>query len=136
MEPVQASTTAVETSHSLNIEYFFRIIYGLLPHAAGSDYSLWLANAWSFVTAVAYGATVIFLAILVYSTMRLNQLKEEEEPRFETIEEHEAESETEHARWKHIAALIESPSESDWRQAIIEADIMLEDVLGMHGYEG
>ena len=32
--------------------------------------------------------------------------------------------------------LIESGQESDWRQAIIEADIMLDEVLDQLGYQG
>jgi hypothetical protein len=35
-----------------------------------------------------------------------------------------------------VKSLVESPSENDWRQAIIEADIMLDDVLTMRGFVG
>jgi hypothetical protein len=39
-------------------------------------------------------------------------------------------------RWKHIQDLITSYNPSDWRQAIIEADIMLEEMLDQMGYDG
>ena len=40
------------------------------------------------------------------------------------------------AEWEHVEELIRSGSESDWRQAIIEADIMLDGLLQSLGYRG
>ncbi len=39
-------------------------------------------------------------------------------------------------KWEHVTKLINSPNSSDWRLAIIEADIMLEDMLYTEGYHG
>jgi hypothetical protein len=39
-------------------------------------------------------------------------------------------------KWKYILTLIESPNESDWRVAIIEADTLLEDSLKERGLVG
>ncbi len=39
-------------------------------------------------------------------------------------------------RWIRVQSLISSTSSSDWRQAIIEADIILEEMLNRMGYEG
>jgi hypothetical protein len=39
-------------------------------------------------------------------------------------------------RWIHIQELIKSYHANDWRQAIIEADIMLEEMLDQMGYNG
>ena len=41
-----------------------------------------------------------------------------------------------HPRWEHIQSLLEGNTPSEWREAIIEADIMLDDVLAKRGYEG
>lgn len=40
------------------------------------------------------------------------------------------------ARWMHILQLLESYNQNDWRQAIIEADIILEEMLEKMGYDG
>lgn len=40
------------------------------------------------------------------------------------------------SRWDMIVALANSENESDWRRAIIEADIMLDKVLSDRGYTG
>ena len=42
----------------------------------------------------------------------------------------------ENPRWHYILTLIESPNESDWRVAIIEADTMLEEALKEKGLAG
>lgn len=42
----------------------------------------------------------------------------------------------ENERWAHVKALLASAATSDWRQAIIEADIMLEEMLRAIGYDG
>lgn len=39
-------------------------------------------------------------------------------------------------RWKHITELVESHNQNDWRQAIIEADIILGEILDKMGYQG
>jgi hypothetical protein len=39
-------------------------------------------------------------------------------------------------RWIRVQNLIQSHTASDWRQSIIEADIILEEMLGRMGYEG
>jgi hypothetical protein len=42
----------------------------------------------------------------------------------------------ENSRWMHVELLMKSHNTSDWRQAIIEADVMLEDMLDKMGYPG
>lgn len=135
------ATTSTGPVHFLNIEYFFRLIYTatfhLSPGPAGSfDYGILLSDVWTFVTGVAYIVCLGLLAVLAYTTIYMNQLKEEEHHKYETHEPKEADNETEHSRWAHIQALVESPNENDWRQAIIEADIMLDDILTMRGFAG
>lgn len=39
-------------------------------------------------------------------------------------------------RWEHVERMTESVNPSDWRQAIIEADILLEEILTKIGYDG
>jgi hypothetical protein len=39
-------------------------------------------------------------------------------------------------RWEHIKELMKSKNQSDWRQAIIEADIILDEMLRRMSYDG
>ncbi len=47
-----------------------------------------------------------------------------------------SEQNEENLKWKHIELLLKSHNSSDWRQSIIEADVMLEDMLEKMGYPG
>jgi len=89
----------------------------------------WGNTLWHIASSIAFLLTLMSLAILIYSTMRLRQIRHAEHHLYSTIEEDALETMVDHNRFKHIMTLIESAHESDWRQAIIEADIMLDDLL-------
>ena len=127
--------------HFLNVEYFFRLLYDAFhgTHTAGIGFSGLLAffsHLWLVVTILAYLASLAAIGVFIYSTMRLYQIRKAEEPRYVTIGEHEAHAQVEHSRWAYITQLIESGQESDWRGAIIESDIMLDELLTRLGYQG
>lgn len=60
----------------------------------------------------------------------------QEIPGFQTEEIMPVQELEKQARWQHIQDLIKSYNSNDWRQAIIEADIILEEMLDKMGYEG
>ena len=122
----------------LNIEWLFRQIYELFfaANVDSIDIGGTLTALWVLFTSVSYLVAFVALGVLIYATIRLHQLKEEEHHEYTTLEKTQAEDMLERSRWAHIAELIESHQESDWRQAIIEADIMLDDVLKQAGYVG
>ncbi len=129
----------------LNLEYFFRLIYESRIAITGEGtevsfwdaFSAWFMYAWGVLGIVSFIFTIIALLVLIYSSMRVYQIKQQEEhEKYSTITPEAEEKRKDHSRWAHIKSLIESPNESDWRQAIIEADIMLEEVLNQAGYPG
>ena len=141
--------------HFLNLEYFFRILYDLLHGSSVSSGSVsgnvsgnvstsfgfssllaTLSNLWLLVTILAYLFSLAAIGVLIYATLRIYQVRKEEEPRYATVGEHDAHIAVEHSRWNYIQQLIESGQESDWRNAIIESDIMLDEMLTRLGYMG
>jgi hypothetical protein len=127
--------------HFLNVEYFFRLLYdaSLRIHAGNfqTDLVALLAHFWIAVSVFSFLLSAGILAVFIYSTLRYRQIIADDAPRYATIHDAaHAEEETEHHRWKHVMELIESPTDSDWRQAIIEADIILDDALTHDGYVG
>ncbi|MDB5265236.1 MAG: protein of unknown function with transrane region [Parcubacteria group bacterium] len=129
--------------HFLNIEYFFRLIYEALTtfHISGGTSNLNLigiaTTIWIIACIIAFAVCAAALFVLMQATTRMFQIKAEDAPKYTTIHDaHHAEEERDHSRWNHVMNLIESPSENDWRQAIIEADIMLDDLLSQLGYPG
>jgi hypothetical protein len=133
---MQAAQTPI---NFLNVSYFFQLIYNLLfsahtPSVGGL--STLAAQIWIWVTVAAFFLTLAFIWMIVYYSLRLYQVVEEEDKKFGTMTEEAAHTEVEHSRWSYIMQLVESTQESDWRNAIIEADIMLGEMLTKNGFEG
>lgn len=146
MDPTIATGTPATTGpvHFLNIEYIFYLLYQALfgPHGGTFLPGLsWvvplITTTWIVITIFAYLLALGFLVLFVWSTLRMHQVEDQESLRFQTLgDAHQAEEVTEHHRWEHVRELIDSPNESDWRQAIIEADIILDDLLTRLGFQG
>ncbi|HVW71932.1 MAG TPA: hypothetical protein VHB93_02150 [Candidatus Paceibacterota bacterium] len=130
-------TAATAQAHIPNIGTFFINLFSdIAAHGTSGTAGAFLVSLWSVVTAVSILVTFFLLGLLTYATIRLNQTKHEEHHHYDTLPPAQAEHDVENSRWHHVSSLVESGQESDWRQAIIEADIMLDDILGVHGYLG
>lgn len=88
-------------------------------------------------------ASLMFSGILlygiIYSKIRYSQIMGDVMARLKADEEawQRAKRELpEHARWRQVLAHAQSDNPNDWRLAIIEADIMLEEVLDAAGFPG
>ncbi len=124
-----------------NVEYWFRLLYECLQGACyGSvgwaSFSAWLAHLWLWIISIGYVLSIIGLFVIVYTTVRLFELRKREEEFYNTLILPSGEKDGMHPRWEHIESLLEGNSPSEWREAIIEADIMLDDVLLKRGYVG
>lgn len=127
--------------HFLNLEYFFRLLYDWLlglRSPSGVNIGPWLTHLWQTVTELAYVVVVVGFALFVYATILLYRIREEEE---EVMHEKAREMRTaavqpQPTRFEHITELMRSENQNDWRQAIIEADILLDETLLAQGYLG
>lgn len=129
--------------HFLNVSYFFRLLYDLFTGgrsyssaSAWAEFVAFISNLWLLFTILAFLLTFAAIAVLVHSSARLYATRRQDSARYATIGAHAAEEKRDHSRWAHVVTLIESPNQNDWRQAIIEADIMLDDLLTQLGYVG
>lgn len=93
---------------------------------------------WGIFAAVSIFVSLILASILIYCVMRLFQVRKFEHERFEaasaTVAAHDLPRTQ--LRWERIIAEINSDSEQSWRLAILEADIMLNELLDTLGYRG
>lgn len=130
----------------LNLEYFlvraYELVSGLNLSETGASVPGWFWFSLSFIGIVGMTAAFALLIMIVYVSIRLLQVEHEG---FHEIEkrEHgqhagveEAEASGRGGRFEHIVTLANSPGAGDWRRAILEADIMLSDVLNEQGYVG
>ena len=114
----------------LNLEYLILKIYHIFD---GSNVSLLPQAILSVVGIIEFFSILISLAFLygiVYSQMRTSQINRELEQRREAKRsELLGKSTIKNERWVHILELTASLNPNDWRQAVIEADVLLDRML-------
>src|SRR3989344_2501901 len=127
-------------AEQINVEYFFRLLYELIYETHASfDYEAFralLAYIWLWVVWIGYGLSVIGLFIIIYTMMRVFDLRKREDQFYGTLLITPEAAGGINPRWGHIQSLMEGTTPSQWREAIVEADIMLEDMLTKQGYTG
>ena len=128
-----------QQTNQLNIEYIFRKLYELFFGGGSFDASglqAFFSHLWLWVTVIGYALAVGALLVIVYCLVRLFELRAREEAYYGSVIPAPDASGEMNPRWRHIESLAGTNNPSDWRQAIIEADIMLDDMLSRQGYIG
>jgi hypothetical protein len=135
----------MDSVHFLNLEYLVTRTYDFVRGIQFDPTVIpdWVAGFTHIILILGMLLSLILLILVVYAQIRMVQVEHEGFHALEE-EEHEAhahahgpEGETHTStRWDDIVALSTSANESDWRRAILEADIMLGDVLNERGFEG
>jgi hypothetical protein len=123
----------METGPSLSNFRFLPRIIGL---SSFPSFGALLANLWLKIIVVGYFLSVLGLIAIVYITMELFELRRREHVYYHTLITPPQAANASNARWGHIESLVNDPNPSQWREAIIEADIMLDEALGNRGYVG
>lgn len=137
----------------LNLEYILLRVFNIFKTAqtdsgvsvAPSDIPDVLSSILEFILVFGMVSSLILIIFLVYVHIRLLQV---EHAGFHAMEEHDHEEheareaggiEAEPARddrFERIMQLASSPNESDWRRAILEADVLLSAALAQNGFVG
>jgi len=121
----------------LNLEYFFRAIYDFLTGLGISGIFAILFSWLEKIKPYSIAISVLLLIGIVYSYMRIKQIRHVEEAVFLACEAAaETSSHEVNPKWQRVLSHIESGNPGDWRLAIMEADIMLETLLEKMGYHG
>lgn len=123
----------------INVEYWYRLLYECLRGAcygSASGLGAFLTQLWFWIIILGYLLSLIGLFVIVYATMRLFELRKREAAYYSTLIAPPAEAGGANPRWQHIESLMEGTNPSQWREAITEADIMLDDLLLRLGYSG
>jgi len=126
------------TPRYLNVEYIFgRIVDFFTP----AYYFITDGHTWSVIGTISMILSIILIAIIIFSLVRLIeiQLYDIDEINHEihqaALKQKERDKNA-NPRWHYILTLVESPNESDWRVAIMEADSMMEEILKERGLSG
>lgn len=129
-------------ANQANVEYFFRLLYECLRGGCygngsidASTFLALLAHLWLLIIVLGYALAIVALVLIIYCTIRIAELRKREEEYYGTLILAPEEGGI-NPRWEHIKSLIDTENSSDWRTAIVEADIMLDDMLTKQGYTG
>lgn len=104
-----------------------------------SDVINLITTIWGVIVVLSWIFSALFIFGLIYAYIRGAQIGEvfleilaEQEEKYEEIHHHGHQN----GRWQDVLKHIESDRMNDWKLAIIEADILLEELLDKMGYVG
>jgi hypothetical protein len=123
---------------SLSIEYLFERIYCFIlgecgPNVPAASLEAW----WESYTTIATLVSLVLATGVVYCIIRINQLMKLEREQFRAyVKSHGKKRSTVSDKWDDVERLASSDNPSDWRQAIMEADILLDGLLTKAGFVG
>lgn len=133
-------TVEIVTKPEINLQYYLSAIIDYLI----SQYPNFLKlteSALGFLVALSIPASVLLFIGIIYSVERLKAIRKKEseiyDKEIEIAYNEEGKSNPEIAKkWDRIVGFIESENPNDWRQAILESDIILGNLLTKMGYRG
>ncbi len=132
--------TADGNPTSINIEYLFLLVYRLFSSGDGSGAELWILfkDLWLGILIVSALASVVLLLVFIVIQRKIDAIMaaSQEEHRERALAYAQHESGAVSPRWQEILELVNSENPPNWRLAVIEADVMLDDLLKRLGYLG
>lgn len=127
----------MDTINYLNLEYLYYLLYKTIIEgdlsASGLIGTLFLA--WSWFAIFSFIISAILLCIFLYAKRRKAEIEAIIEAKYHT-EGVTYDKEKKNVRWEQILLHVASENPNDWRLAIIEADIILDEMVKSMGYAG
>lgn len=121
------------------LNYFFVKRFGSYVEIWDAVAAWFMHYIWPIIIILSIILSVLSILGIIYNYRKLKKLNEEEReiygPTKESMKAEEPVT-NKNERWDHAIAHLNSANASDWRLAIIEADIMLDEMLRAQGYSG
>lgn len=119
----------------IDITYFYNLI--ISPVIKGVELifenEFWESLLWVKVVSTVF--IVVFLIGIIYNIVKLVKMKKKQIKEFAKIVIEDL-PERRVSRWDAIKKRLDSGNSSDWKQAILEADSILDDIIKDIGYKG
>ncbi len=108
------------------------------PEGEISPFITAVQQMWENILPVSTFFSLLFAAGIVYCIVRIRQIRAAERMKFAAAAHPIFSQDVSSAqlRWNKIMEQTNSEKEQDWRLAILEADIMLDELLDVQGYHG
>lgn len=125
----------------LNIQNIFYRIYQLLTGSSisPSGFQELLNQYWPIFALLSLIISAIILAVIINLTFKLKEIEKKDKEKYGFVETDlivEGATSPKNDRWMRVLEHLESESQSEWRNAILEADIILDEMSKKMGYYG
>ena len=120
----------------LNLEYLFLLIYNLLTGQHETSIPGHLLEYWETYKIIATFLTLFLATGIIYCVVRIFQIRKEERAELGIIFKPVTSEEKQNTDWERILEHSKSDNPNDWKQAIIDADVLLEKMVDVMGYRG
>lgn len=141
---MQNEALKIVSKPEINIQYYLNeIINFFISHfpsiLSGTKSTI------GFIIGISILVSIVLFVGIIYSVERLKSIRKKEDiilsakadMGYEIVSKNNEQSNPEMAhRWDTVLNHVESQNKNDWRQAVIEADIILGDLLIKMGYRG
>lgn len=117
------------------LEQFFEFVVsagGTMGEIVGGIISL----VWSVYSALAWGVSTFLIFLLLSALLGLVYIRFRELKTYSTVAPRPREESAQRTQWQELLESAKSSDPKRWREAILEADRMLGELLGGLGYDG
>ena len=125
----------MEHINFLNLDYLFLLIYNLFSGGQVAGISLDLL-LWERFKVISIFISLFLLVGVVYCIIRILQIRAEVRAKLGITSVLQTSEEKKNERWEKVKTHLSSENPNDWRQAIIEADVLLDEMVQVMGYTG
>ena len=135
------SNDIIFTSYGVDLRFFLE---GLITFMGGNPVSWegflnFFGGLWTTFSVISFILSALCIIGYIYATIRYNQVSVLEAEMVSTQERLWQElygQDAKGSRWEEVMRHLDAENPNDWKIAIIEADIMLEDALEKAGFPG
>lgn len=120
----------------INLQYFFLLIYNWLTGEHAVSIPENLRMLWALFQILSIILILLFLTGIVYTIIRIRQIRVEEAKMYGAVIIPKGAEDEKNRKWKDLLELVESDDQGNWRLAILEADILLDELVTKMGYKG
>lgn len=97
----------------------------------------WFITAYAALTFVLYGISAAFIVWIIYLRRQLSIIEDKQKEELDAkLPEDVPIADPSANRWETIRERVQAPNPEGWKIAILEADIILEEILDINGYKG
>ena len=140
---LNSTTTLIgnDAIYSIDFELILLRIYNFFTGFSQGDADAvfeTIQTFWFYFQLISYSIVIILIGGVVYCIMGLIEIRKKEAEYYGAPKSSPAfiNEKQENQKWKNIEELTRSENPNDWRLAILEADILLDELVSLMGYKG